>query len=309
MDLHPHIVRRLGSLEESRFSTDDGATLTVQSFGRGPAVLFGNGIGVRYQGAVLQIEALRPRYRVVCWDYRGMGDSALPHPLADVSMARHGADAVAVLDHLGIDRCLYVGWSMGVQVGLEAIALAPERVAGFAPMMGTYTRPFRTGFPAAVGAGIEAVFTLGERLPVVPQRLLDLAVGLPRVATRVLRASTFISARTDPEVFLANVRNVHAVDKRIYMRTMMALAHHDAEALLPRVRCPTMVICGQRDYVTPVRMARRMAAGIAGARYREVAGGSHFALIEHAELINGWLLDLAEEVLPVPAPVDPPPPA
>jgi len=69
------------------------------------------------------------------------------------------------------------------------------------------------------------------------------------------------------------VRAVAGVDKRLYARTLAALAEHDAYDVLPEVRCPALVICAERDYLTPPRVARLMARRIPGARYEQIRGG------------------------------------
>jgi pimeloyl-ACP methyl ester carboxylesterase len=278
------------TMTQRRVVTDDGVELLVQSFGEGPVVLFGNGIGVRYPGARRIVEALRDRFRVVCWDYRGMGQSVMPAPLTmDISMPRHARDALAVLDDLGVERVLWVGWSMGVQVGLEAIRLAPERVAGLAALFGTYARPFQTGLPAPIGGLVEGLFRFLGTHPRVAQGALDLAVALPDLAFLLLSSASFVGPDVDRMVFDANVRSVAGVEKRLYMRTMLALAEHDASDVLERVSCPTLVVCAERDYLTPPRVARHMAERIPGAEYHEVGGGTHFALIEQTALVSSWL--------------------
>lgn len=296
MLLSRNLDRLLGCPTIGRVATDDGVELQYQSFGEGPAVVFANGIGVRFPGAARQAVALRGAHQVICWDYRGMGQSAARRPEIDVSMLRQARDLVAILDHLSVQRAVLVGWSMGVQVSLELIRSQPERVAGLVALLGGYGRPFEAAFPAPLALGIEKLFAGLQRRPGPAQAALDLAVVLPRVALAVLSRLLFVGPDVDPEIFAANVRSVAGVEKRLYLRTMLAMAHHDASDVLPQVRCPSLIICGERDYLTPPRVARHMAQAIPGATYREVPRGTHFALIEQPELINGWLTEFMSRV-------------
>ncbi len=69
-----------------------------------------------------------PDVRIVAPDLRGRGGSrALPGPYG---MARHADDVAALLDELGVDRCVVVGHSMGGYVAVTLAARHPERVAG-----------------------------------------------------------------------------------------------------------------------------------------------------------------------------------
>jgi pimeloyl-ACP methyl ester carboxylesterase len=317
MLLPRRIDEELGERQQGTVLTDDGAALLYQSFGRGEAVVFANGIGVRYPGAVKQIAALRDRYRVLCWDYRGIGQSVLPKSSragldgrppprsesagaprgdADLTMPRHARDILAILDALAIERAVFVGWSMGVQVSLEVARRDPGRVAGLVALLGTYGQPFRTAFPAPVSAGLEGLFRLLRARPGVAQGALDLAVTLPGVAFGLLSSLLFVGSDADREVFEANVRSVAGVEKRTYLGTMLALAEHDAADVLPTLSCPSLIICGSRDHLTPPRVARVMAEKIRGAEYREVEGGTHFALIEQPAQINGWLRSFVDRV-------------
>jgi pimeloyl-ACP methyl ester carboxylesterase len=172
------------------------------------------------------------------------------------------------------------------------IRRAPERIAGFAALLGAPGRPFRTGLPDPAGPAAEAGFVLARRFPWLAQAPLALAVALPEIARKALAAISFIDPGADAVVFARNVRGVRDAEKRAYLRTILALAAHDASDLLPRVRCPTVVIAGTRDWLTPPPQARRMAEAIPGAAYREIPGGSHFGLIEKAPSVNAWIGEL-----------------
>lgn len=293
----PPIASLVGELAWEVLHRDDGVRLAYQQFGdpRRPAVVLANGIGVSFVGMLLQIAALRPRYRVICWDYLGVGGSTPAPPDADVSIERHAADALAILDALGIERAMFVGWSMGVQVSLEVARRAPGRLAGLVALCGTYATPFRTAFPMQLAQGLEAAFGWLSGRPQLAQAALDLAVTMPSVAFTVLQNAMFVGPDAHREIFAGSVSSVAQVDKRIYLRTMMALAAHDARDVLPRVSCPALVIAGRRDRLTPPEAARQMVAELADASYLEVEG-SHFALIERPQLINDALLRFAERV-------------
>ena len=201
------------------------------------------------------------------------------------------ADAVAVLDAAGVDRAAWIGWSMGVQVGLEAVRRAPDRVAALVALLGTYGQPFRTAFPGKVGHLVEGVFAASLHAPWVAQAALDLAVGLPTIAFHLLSTFAFIGADVDRTIFDGNVRSVATAERRTYLRQLLELARHDAADVLPAVRCPTLVVCGARDWLTPPKVARRMADGIPGAIYHEIPRATHFGLIEQTEHVNRLLGD------------------
>ncbi len=283
---------------KGRVTTADGAMIDYQRSGdpAAPTVVLANGIGVDHPGVALQRRALETDHQVLTWDYRGVAGSTMPSVDADVSMGRHAQDLLTVLDHAGVDRAVVVGWSMGVQVGLELARSAPERLAGFVALLGAHGRPFRGAFPGPLAALVEALFGFAARNPTLAQAPLDAAVALPDVAFRVLSLASFVGADADRVVFDGNVASVQRMNRRVYLRTMLELAEHDAHDVLPTLRCPALVIAGSRDRLTPPKVAHEMVAQIPGAEYREVDGGTHFALIEQPERVNGWLRELMARV-------------
>jgi pimeloyl-ACP methyl ester carboxylesterase len=73
-----------------------------------------------------QVEALLPDYRVLVWDARGHGQS---QPLGEgFSMERCAADMLAILDHLGVERAVVGGQSLGGYFAQHMYLQAAERV-------------------------------------------------------------------------------------------------------------------------------------------------------------------------------------
>ena len=69
-------------------------------------------------------------HRVVCVDLLGHGDSDRPPEMGNYSMTAFGRQAIAVLDHLEVDKAVVGGTSLGANAALEAAAAAPDRVRG-----------------------------------------------------------------------------------------------------------------------------------------------------------------------------------
>lgn len=109
------VAVRGGMLRVGRWGTD------------GPAVLALHGVTANHLCWAPTARRLA-RFRVLAPDLRGRGRSAdLPGPYG---MAVHAADAIAVLDALGVARAIVVGHSMGGFAALSLAHLHPDRVAG-----------------------------------------------------------------------------------------------------------------------------------------------------------------------------------
>lgn len=277
---------------------DDHARLAYQVFGEaGPPVVYANGIGIRFPGGHRQLADLSRRYRVICWDYRGLGASRLPHRDASLSMPRHAKDVLAILDHLEIERAVFMGWSMGVQVTLEASRLAPDRVTGIAALFGSYGAPIRARFGRWGALPVEVVLHALRRYPFTVGVLLDLAVAIPELTTRIFRAANLVGRDIDRDAFALLLHTVGDVDPDTYTRTFIELIRHDASDWLSQIRCPTLIVSASNDLFSGPKVGRQMAKIVGHAEYRELSDATHFAPVEKPAELNRWLHEFIERVL------------
>ena len=107
--------------------TDDGVRLHVEEAGAGFPVLFAHEFAGDHRSWEPQVRALSRRYRCITYAARGYPPSDVPQEQSAYSQARAVADAVAVLDGLGIDRAHVVGLSMGGFATLHLGLRHPER--------------------------------------------------------------------------------------------------------------------------------------------------------------------------------------
>ncbi len=97
------------------------------SGGDGPVVCFSHGILMDADMFASQVEVLRAEFRCIAWDERGHGRSVSDGSFTYWDLAD---DLLALLDHLDVERALFVGMSQGGYLSLRAALRAPERVAG-----------------------------------------------------------------------------------------------------------------------------------------------------------------------------------
>mgnify|MGYP001240470113 CR=1 FL=1 len=70
----------------------------------------------------------RRGFRVIAMDQRGHGESVKSHDPADYGREKLAADAVALIDHLGVGRPEVFGYSMGTRTAMQMAIDAPDRV-------------------------------------------------------------------------------------------------------------------------------------------------------------------------------------
>jgi pimeloyl-ACP methyl ester carboxylesterase len=274
------------STRERRLRVSDGAELVYHSFGEGPPVVLANGLGGTFRAFLPLCAPLVSRYRFLTWDYRGLFRSGAPPAGGSYDVARQARDLFEILDAEGVERAALVGWSMGVQVSLDAYRQAPGRVLGIAALNGTF------------GAPLQRASLLGPLrffLPIVLERSTAILPRLEpffhpavrwRRVTRLAQLAGVISSSADEEPFYQVAQDFIALDLGRLVKTLLALNEHDARELLPSVRTPALIITGSNDLMTPPKAARHMAESIPGAEFLEVPSGTHYTPLEFPELVG-----------------------
>jgi pimeloyl-ACP methyl ester carboxylesterase len=108
-------------------TTDDGVRLHFEEQGDGDALLFLHEFAGDHRSWGAQVDHFRPHYRCIVYDARGYPPSDVPDELDAYSQQRSVADALAILDGLGVERAHVVGLSMGGFCALHLGLRAPER--------------------------------------------------------------------------------------------------------------------------------------------------------------------------------------
>ncbi|MEZ5323336.1 MAG: alpha/beta fold hydrolase [Microthrixaceae bacterium] len=114
----------------SGFAVSDGLRIHYEVRGEGPPLVLVHGWGasVTFNWAITGwLDALSPVRQVIAIDIRGHGDSDKPHTEAAYGYGTMSHDVIAVMDHLGVDRADYVGYSLGADVGAYLLGHRADR--------------------------------------------------------------------------------------------------------------------------------------------------------------------------------------
>ncbi len=112
------------------FFDSAGVRIHYQEAGSGEVVVLVHGFAStaeRNWGATGWIAALSKKYRVIAPDVRGHGLSDKPRAREAYGYASMGADVTRLMDHLGLQRALLIGYSMGASIAIELMLSRPER--------------------------------------------------------------------------------------------------------------------------------------------------------------------------------------
>ncbi|RKN35866.1 alpha/beta fold hydrolase [Streptomyces hoynatensis] len=210
--------------------------------------------------------------RVIAPDLRGYGETTVVPGTTTLDV--FARDLAALLDHLGVRRCVLGGLSMGGQIVMEFLRLFPERVGGLL-LADTLCAPETPGGRAARYAMAERLLAegmAGYAAEALPRMMAAYNVeALPSVARHVLG----MMRGTPPEGAAAALRG--------------RAVRPDYAPVLRRVAVPTLVVVGQDDEYTPVADARRLHELIPGSVLTVVPGAGHLPNLERSTEFNAAL--------------------
>jgi len=167
-------------------------------------------------------------------------------------------------------RFALAGHSMGGYIALELMRQAPERVAKLA-LLDTAARADTAEQTERRRQQI-AIATAGKMKAVVDLQFPNLVHPARRGDAALRRTCDLMAEETGAQAF---VRQQNAI-----------IGRPDSRPSLAAIRCPTLVLVGEQDAVTPPERSQEMAAAIAGARLVVVPDCGHMCVLEQPEPVT-----------------------
>jgi len=227
-----------------------------------PWLVFAHALGHDHSMWDPQAEAFGRACNVLRYDLRGHGRSESPR--GDYTLEQMADDLRALLDHLSIRRCHFVGLSLGAMVGQLAAIRTPMRIASltlagaacrFSPQM----QPVWAGRIAAVRSaqGMDAIID-------------------PTISGWFTAA--FFATRAADIARSVQVLRRTPVDG--YIGALAAMSRADLTTRLAAVGCPVQVVAGEYDRVIPLAQSEQILLHVPQARLRLIHGAAHLANVE-----------------------------
>lgn len=242
----------------------NGIEIDYQASGAGPAVLLSHGYSATRRMWDAQHAALGEQHRVISWSMRGHGETESPADPAQYSADLTVADMRALLAHLGVERAVIGGLSLGGYVSLAFYLAHPEMVRALvicdsgpgyrsADARAAWNQRAQERAAALESSGLEA---LGK------SREVRESLGLHRSAQGLAHAARGMLAQEGSRV----------IDG------------------LARIAVPTLIVVGDQDqpFLAPCEY---MAKKIPGARLEVIRGAGHSSNLDQPEAFNRVLLD------------------
>ncbi len=226
-----------------------------------------------------QIDALSATNRVVAYDIRGHGESEVGS--GHYSIELFVDDLFALMDHLNIPKAIICGLSMGGYIALRAVERNPERVLG---LILCDTRSEADGNEAKIrrANGIKFIQTNGMKFYAQDYVKIVFAHSSFESHSDAIKTIQSIVERTAPT--------------SIYSTLLALAARTDTTTNLPNIKCPTLILVGEKDNVTPVGASQAMKENISGSEMFVIPNAAHISNMENPVEFNKYLVEFVAKI-------------
>jgi 3-oxoadipate enol-lactonase len=258
-------------------ATVNGVGLHYESQGDGPAVVFVHGLGGTSNVWHAQKATLSRSFRVITYDLSGSGRS--DRAARSVSLEGWADELAGLMDHAGVAEAVIVGHSLGTVVAQKFAAKYPPRAKAVV----------LAGALVELGPAGKEGFT--KRAETVEKE------GMIGVADTVMTGALSPGTREGNPALAGMVREMLLSNEpACYAAACRALIAGSAKEDQAKVRCPTLLVVGDQDPVTPLALQRQIASAIPNSRIRVVPNTAHLTMLETPGAFNAILLEFLATV-------------
>jgi pimeloyl-ACP methyl ester carboxylesterase len=255
----------------------DGVAIHYVDQGRGPPLVLIHGLGGHTYNFRCNIPVLSKHLRVVALDLKGFGYSERP-VVGDYSLTAQARLVGRLMERLDISRAAVLGHSMGAAIALRLAVICPEKVGrlilvGSAPPNGMVPR--LAGSPL-----LRPLLRLGTAL----------VLHQPGLREEVLRQGFYAPAFLSAEMLEEFRRSASIRGSTNAIASLLSDAARDEPLDLSRVSQPVLLLWGEGDRWTNLRLARRLADELPDARLQVIDRARHMVLEERADEANEAIL-------------------
>lgn len=250
----------------------------TELIGKGPPVLFIQGVGVRGRGWMPQVEALASQFSCLIFDNRGMGQS---QPTGtNITIPQLAEDCQAIMEAYGWKSAHIIGHSMGGAIALELALSQPQNI---------------------LSLSLLCTMANGALTAPLSWRMITLGLGT-MVGTKVMRRRSFVRLILPPgqwpdshlDQLASSLEPLFghdlAAQPPVANEQLKALRKFNSTPKLHELRkIPTLIVSAKYDPIAPPSLGKAISSGIPNSRFIELEDASHGVPLVEPNRINSIL--------------------
>jgi len=219
-----------------------------------------------------QVPVLAKKYRVIRYDVRGFGRSAEP-----VGPYLAADDLTALLDQLKIPKATLVGLSLGGRISIDFALLHPERVEAL----------------VLLAPGLSGFQGLGDGGKSFWERVAAARTEGPKKAVELWLKDPIMAPAMENPAVAAKIRPIAEANQHVFLQNPLFEMELKPPAIerLGAIRCPTLLLIGDRDVRAIEAIAGILDIHVPNLRKVVIRGSGHMLNMEKPEEVNRLVLE------------------
>lgn len=253
--------------------------LAYRDEGSGPPLVFLHAFPLNQTMWDDQVAAFSTSHRVITFDWRGFGASG--QGSENSSLTIFADDLAALLDLLEIKSATICGLSMG---GYAAFAFYRKYASQVSALILCDTRATADTEEGKQARREMAEFASNHGASAISEAMIP----------RLLGDTTL---QTKPEIIKRVKQMIEGAQAAGIAQALIGMANRiDSTDLLKEITCPTLIVVGNEDKLTPPSDAEKMNQAIASSQLKVINNAGHLPNLEATETFNQTVGDFLKQV-------------
>lgn len=269
------------------FKSFDDTSIYYEVRGQGRPLFLIYGIVCLMNHWQHQIKHFSQNYQVITMDLRGHHSSEAPLNREHLSIDAIAQDILALAKHLEIESASFWGHSFGTQLLIRAYELKPSLFSNLVLINGFASNPLDGMFGTDV---VNTVFNYAKQtyslLPETFSYLWKKAATNPigmRLSALAGGFNLNLTSFKDIEIY---AKGVASIDTDVFLELFEKMMTYDGSSALKNITCPSLIISGERDTVTPKKFQEALHQKIKSSEFFLVPHGTHCSQLDMPDFVN-----------------------
>lgn len=225
-------------------------------------------------------------YQVLIHDYRGHFQSTGSHDIKKITFPQMAQDIAGLCHHLGIEKAIMLGHSMGVNVCLQLAKDYPNLVEGMVLISGTFINVKDVMFDTNLMEFITPIAMMGlEKYPTLFKKFWT-TTGANPFAKEIVHTTGFNRSKVSREFIEIYLNRMGQLGADLFFQLFNEMTKQNIAGSLESMQMPTLIMGGHKDGVIPNHVQRTLANLIPNSETYFLKDGSHVPQADYPAEVN-----------------------
>ncbi len=252
-----------------------------------PMIVFNYGLVCSNHHWKFQIEYFDNKdYQLLIHDYRGHFQSTGAHDVKKITFPQMASDVADLCQHLGIEKAIMLGHSMGVNICLQLAKDYPQLVSSMVLISGTFINVKDVMFDTNLMEFLAPMAASGlEKYPDVFKKIWS-STGSNPIVREIIHSTGFNRAKVSKEFIEIYLNRVGQLGADVFFQLFNEMTRQNITGSLESMKIPSLVIGGHKDNVIPNHIQRTLANLLPQSETYFLKDGSHVPQADYPDMIN-----------------------